>query len=140
MIKTVERRIVKGAEGVARFVLEHIEEIIGGATVNFAADCPQEPEAVTGDIDEYRNNSDGWYGIEECASQKHFDHDSDATVLYLDYYGDFVVPALVVYDPDYPSRCIDELVNELVCLAWQMGDRLPNESCFYAEVVDFEAV
>lgn len=126
----IKRQIVRGAEGLATFVAENIQCIRDGALVRFAAECPQVPEK---DLDAYSANSTGWYGIEQCRSSATFDHDGDEVVLYMDYFVDFVIPTILVYFPIDSKRFVGELQEDLVLLAWQMGDRLEEDHLFYIE-------
>ena len=118
-----EKKIVNGIDGLAAFILEHLDHIKNGAFVAFAG---QEPENTNEtDLDYWYYNSEGWYGVELCENYKHFDHEDEdtRTALYIDYFVDHAMPELVIVDNDFEEENKKSLERAISEITWRMGDK-----------------
>ena len=95
--KDMEGNKVIGAKGLAKYILDNLESIKKGCTVDFCADT---------------YNDAVWFGVALCKTSWDL-FDSPYTVLYLDYYGGSPAAKIVTVDEECLYDDIDYLADSI---------------------------
>ena len=123
----IDRRIVKGARGIADFAMEHIEDIRKGASVDFAMINSDNPSLS---LEDYKKDCRAWAGIVCYKSPM----DADYDVLYIDIWGGGWCPKVypVGSDNDY-DKYLAELIDSVA--EADQGVRFEENEQIYVECI-----
>lgn len=115
-----EQKVI-GPRGLARFVLDNLDDIKKGRTVDFCGDT---------------ENESAWYGVALCRTAQDFD--SPYIVLYIDYYGGTPAARIVPVDEEYKDEDLGYLADVLFEVTEADGYTLGKDEEIHAEVVERE--
>lgn len=113
-----EQKVI-GPEGLARFVIDNLDNIKNGCTVDFCGDT---------------ENDSAWYGVALCKTAEHFNN--PYTVLYIDYYCGTPAARVVPVDEEFKDEDLYYLAEVLSEVTEADGYGLGKDEEIHAEVVE----